>query len=93
MTQAKFEKEFKRILKTDRLSLEINTKLGSLYIHCLDGWIAMRFIDNDFSVSKFFAEFSEHEPLNKWSWKWNIHFATREDCLQELQDRLEILID
>ena len=92
MTQAKFEKEFKRILNMDELTVTLPTKLGNLHIHCLDGWIAMRFIDNDFSVSKFFAEFSEHEPINKYSFKWNIHCTEMEDCLQELQDRLEILI-
>lgn len=92
MTQSKFEKEFQRILNTDKNFCFLKTRLGNLHIHCLDGWIAMRFLDNDFSVSKFFTEFSEHEPLNRWSFKWNIHRAEMKDCLQELQDRLEILI-
>lgn len=92
MTQSKFEKEFKRILNIDKNFCILTTKLGNLHIHCLDGWIAMRFLNDDFSVSKFFAEFSEHEPLNRYSYKWNIHCTEMEDCLQELQDRLEILL-
>ena len=98
MNQKKFETDYKILLKSYEidynkgLEAEVKTKLGNLYIHCLDGWVAMRFLDKDFSVSKFFAEFSENEPLNKYSWKWNIHLFDRESCLEELDSRLDALL-
>jgi len=101
MTQLKFESEFKKILKEynidfykeyDRLHAKAMTNLGELWISCNDGWVSMRFVSEDFSVFKFFAKFSEDEPLNKWSNKWNIHFHEKEDCLFELDSRLNTLM-
>jgi len=102
MAQNKFQTEFKKILKSynieaekefDRLEAKAKTNLGDVCITCLNGWIAMRFEQKDFSISKFFEKFSEHEPLNKWSYKWNIHFSDKEVCLIELDARLNALMN
>ena len=100
MTKKEFEKAFKEVLKKynisyikefDVLRATILTSLGVLQIGCLDGWIAMRFISDDFSISKFFAEFPEHENINRHSFKWNIHFHKKENCILELKNRLSKL--
>jgi hypothetical protein len=98
MTQKQFEKLFKQILgdyeiKVDKdLKASADTALGGLEITCRDGWIAMRFTDEDFSVSNFYALFSQNETFNVWSFKWNIHFEDRKDVLIELDERLNILM-
>ncbi len=101
MTQRKFESEFKKVLKEyginvyreyDRLHAKPMTNLGELFISCNDGWISMRFAPENFSVSKFFAKFSEDEPINVYSYKWNIHFSVKEVCILELDRRLNALM-
>lgn len=93
MTQKKFEIEFNKILKEYNIKTEITpTILGDAYICCYDGWIAMGFKDNRFSLYKFKKLFGENEPINPYSHKYNIH-AEREDCLFELRRRLNILIE
>lgn len=98
MNQKQFETDYKILLKsynidynTD-LEAEVKTNLGNLYIKCLDGWIAMRFLDKDFSVSNFYVKFSKDEPLNNFSYKWNIHSFDNESCLEELDNRLNALL-
>jgi len=102
MTQRKFETKFKKILKSysietakeyDRLLAKPKTNLGELNITCCDGWIAMRFEQEGFSVSKFFAKFSESEQINPHTFKWNIHFNDKETSLIELDERLNVLIN
>jgi hypothetical protein len=99
MKQKEFEKAFKEVLKKynisyikefDVLRATILTSLGVLQIGCLDGWIAMRFISDDFSVSKFFAEFPK-ENINRHSFKWNLHCHEKENCILELKNRLNKL--
>ena len=98
MNQKQFETGYKKILKSydieynKELEAEVKTNLGNLYIKCLDGWIAMRFLDKDFSVSNFYAKFSKDEPLNNFSYKYNIHSFDNESCLEELDNRLNALI-
>ena len=98
MNQKQFETGYKKILKSygidynKELEAEVKTILGNLYIKCLDGWIAMRFLDKDFSVSNFYAKFSKDEPLNNFSFKYNIHSFDNESCLEELDNRLNALI-
>ena len=98
MNQKQFETGYKKILKSygidynKELEAEVKTILGNLYIKCLDGWIAMRFLDKDFSVSSFYAKFSKDTPLNNFSFKWNIHSFDRGDCLDELDNRLNALM-
>jgi hypothetical protein len=98
MTQKQFEKLFKQILgdyyiKVDKdLRANADTFLGGLEITCRAGWIAMRFTDEDFSVSSFYALFSQNETFNVWTRKWNIHFEDRKDMLIELDERLNILM-
>jgi len=101
MTQKKFESEFKKVLKEyginvyreyDRLHAQPMTNLGELFISCNDGWISMRFAPENFSISKFYAKFSESEPINKWSYKYNIHTHDKEDCILELDSRLNALM-
>jgi hypothetical protein len=91
MKQKQFETAFKKLLKTDKLETIIETSLGQLSIHCLDGWIAMRFLPENFSLSKFSEKFGKDQAINVWSNKWNIHRTTREYCLEELEFRLENL--
>lgn len=98
MTQKQFETDYKLLLKnynidySKELEAEVKTNLGNLYIKCLDGWIAMRFLDKDFSVSNFYAKFSKEEPFNNFSFKWNIHSFDNETCLDELDNRLNALM-
>ena len=98
MTQKQFETDYKILLKSydidynKELEAEVKTNLGNLYIKCLDGWIAMRFLDKDFSVSNFYAKFSKDEPLNNFSFKYNIHSFDNESCLEELDNRLNTLL-
>ncbi len=99
MTQKQFEKDYKIVLKSygleynEDLETEAKTNLGLLHIRCLNGWIAMRFLDKDFSVSSFFAKFSKDEQINQHSFKWNIHSFDSETCLEELDNRLNALIN
>ena len=98
MNQKQFETDYKILLKSygidynKELEAEVKTNLGNLYIKCLDGWIAMRFLDKDFSVSNFYAKFSKDEPLNNFSFKYNIHSFDNESCSEELDNRLNALI-
>ena len=98
MQQKQFEKLFKQILgdykiKVDKdLRASADTALGGLEITCRDGWIAMRFTDEDFSVSNFYALFGGYENLNIHSFKFNIHSEDRKDVLIELDERLNILM-
>jgi hypothetical protein len=90
---------FKQILsdyniKVDKdLRAETITRLGRLSIVCLDGWVAMRFTDEDFSVSDFYAVFGESEDFNPHSFKFNIQsYQDKQDVLIELDERLNILM-
>jgi hypothetical protein len=52
----------------------------------------MRFTDEDFSVSNFYALFGSYENFNLHSFKFNIHYQDRKDVLIELDERLNILM-
>jgi hypothetical protein len=101
MTQKQFEKAFKEVLEKYNISYYkeyditravVKTILGDLQIGLHEGWISMRFISDDFKLEKFYEIFSELEGVNH-TFKWNIHLNEKGDCIAELEDRLDFLMN
>jgi hypothetical protein len=97
MTSKKFEIEFRKVLKAHGIIIKgtmvtVDTILGALFISCHEDWIAMRFADDDFNLQDFYAKFSQEEIINPYSFKWNIFANYEEDVLDELDNRLSVLL-
>lgn len=53
--------------------------------------IFMRFLDNDKFSLKDFYDLINRGSLNEYSLKWNIHSSDADECLDELEMRLDNL--